>query len=424
MAFHDSLTGLPNRYHLNERLEELLSLYQGTTSKLSILFIDLDRFKLINDTLGHYYGDLLLIETAKRLSDILSAKGMVSRQGGDEFILLLEDTGRSEVEEIAKKIIERFTFPFDLEGKEIFSTPSIGISMYPEDGQDSDTLVRNADLSMYEAKRKGKNRYRFFEATQIKTASNTVSMEINLRKALRNQEFLLHYQPIVNLENGEMTGVEALLRWESPNRGLVSPLEFIPLAEETGLIVPIGEWVMLQACQQLKQWHNLGYKKVDISVNVSMRQFQEENFVCSVEQVLTKTGLEPHYLTIEITESIMQNTNESISIINKLKELGVKIAIDDFGTGYSSLSVLRDLSLDKIKIDKTFVNDIGTNKDFILKTMIDLAKNLKMQIVAEGIENGQHVEFLKNHNCDFGQGFYFARPSSAHAIEDKLKKQA
>ncbi|WP_456277847.1 bifunctional diguanylate cyclase/phosphodiesterase [Bacillus sp. AK128] len=422
MAYHDSLTGLPNRYHLNERLNQQLGLYHGTELNLAILFIDLDRFKLINDTLGHHYGDLLLKETASRLEGILSANGIVARQGGDEFIILVEETSRKQVEEIARKIIEDFSHPFVLEGKEFFTTPSIGISIYPEDGIDGETLVRNADLSMYEAKRNGKNRYRFFEANQSNQASKTISMEIALRKALMNHEFRLHYQPIIDMKTDDVVALEALIRWENPTQGLVSPLDFIPLAEETGLIVSIGEWVMSTACLQTKQWHELGHD-VQISINVSIRQFQEENFVDTVEHVLNQAGLDPSYLILEITESVMQNTSKSITIINRLKDLGVQIAIDDFGTGYSSLSVLRNLTLDKIKIDKTFVNDIGTKMDPILKTMIDLAKNLNMAIVAEGVESIEHVGYLKEHHCDYGQGYFYTKPLTVEQMEVWMKNR-
>lgn len=420
MAYYDVLTGLPNRNMVRKHLNNAL---QKGGQELAVLFLDLDRFKIINDTKGHRVGDLLLKVVAARLKNAVGDAGLVSRQGGDEFIILLKGLNKEKVVQVAERILNEFSEGIVVENQEFYVTPSIGISMAPCDGKDEETLIKHADTAMYLAKERGKNNYQFYTNQLHGLSSRKMELENGLRKALEQSQLMLHYQPQVNLETGEIIGVEALVRWQHPENGIISPAEFIPLAEETGLIVPLGKWVLENAAAQNKSWQRRGLSQFPISVNISVRQLQEDRFIDTVKGVLEDTELDPRYLDLEITESVMQNSETTASILNELKELGVTLAIDDFGTGYSSLSLLKHLPIDKIKIDKSFVDDIihHSNQGAMVKTIIDMGHNLQFNVIAEGVEELEQVEFLMRNGCRVGQGYYFSRPLAAEAIEELLK---
>jgi diguanylate cyclase (GGDEF)-like protein/PAS domain S-box-containing protein len=424
MAFYDTLTGLPNRNMFKQHLNEVLN--HQKKQMAAVLFLDLDRFKFINDTKGHSTGDVVLQRVAKRLQSTVQNEAMVSRQGGDEFIILIEDTDKESAALIAQRILDEFLKPLELNDQEFFITPSIGISIYPTDGNDEETLIKNADTAMYVAKGHGKNKFQFYAPNLNGNSIQMMELENGLRKALEQEQLVLHYQPQIELNTGKIVGIEALLRWQHPKLGLISPSEFIPLAEETGLIVPIGDWVLQTACRQNKAWHEAGYKRVPIAVNISVRQLQEDHFVDNVIKVLDQAGLEPKYLELEITESIMQNIEESTIILNQLKEYGVNLSIDDFGTGYSSLSYLRHLPIDKIKIDKSFVDDIlyHSTQGVMVKTIIDMGNHLQFSVIAEGIEQKEQVDFLQQNECNIGQGYFFSRPLTIDQMGEYLKKTA
>ena len=421
MAYYDVLTGLPNRNMFRKHLNAALK--QNEDQKLAVLFLDLDRFKIINDTKGHTVGDLLLKVVASRLKNAVQTAGLVSRQGGDEFIILLKDLEKDKVIELAETILNEFSNGITVENQEFFVTPSIGISMAPAHGKDEETLIKHADTAMYLAKERGKNNFQFYTDKLQGLSSRKMELENGLRKALEQDQLVLHYQPQVNLDTGRIVGVEALLRWQHPEHGLISPVEFIPLAEETGLIVPIGKWVLQKACEQNKAWQNIGYNPIPISVNISVRQLQEDHFIHTVQQALAETELNPNYLDLEITESIMQNSEKTAMILYQLKELGVTLAFDDFGTGYSSLSLLKHLPIDKIKIDKSFVDDIihHANQGTMVKTIIDMGHNLQFDVIAEGVEEPEQVQFLLKNGCLIGQGYYFSRPLPPDLIENLFK---
>ncbi|WP_235822075.1 sensor domain-containing protein [Gottfriedia luciferensis] len=422
MAYYDVLTGLPNRNKFRKHLNEVLS--QSTNQKHAILFLDLDRFKIINDTKGHTVGDQLLQSVAKRIESAINNKGMVSRQGGDEFIILLENKDTEKVIEVAKSILREFATPFDVDHLEFFVTPSIGISMYPADGEDEETLIKNADTAMYLAKERGKNNYQFYSSKLAELATQKMDIEKWLRRALEKDELKINYQPQIDLETNEIIGVEALLRWHHPEKGMISPADFIPLAEETGLIVPIGKWILKEACLQNKKWQEEGFKPIPIAVNISVRQIQDEEFIESVTRILDEVGLKPNLLDLEITESIMQDIEKSTNVLNQLKKIGLKISIDDFGTGYSSLSYLKHLPIDSIKIDKSFVDDIinHSTKGEMVKTIIDMGHNLNFNVIAEGIEKKEQVEFLKQNQCNIGQGYFYSKPIPVNDLEKLLSR--
>lgn len=421
MAYYDSLTGLPNRNMFKDHLNEHLS--QVNDNMLAVLFLDLDRFKIINDTKGHSTGDLLLQKAAKRLVEAVGNQGMVSRQGGDEFIILLESTSYEEIEEVAQGIIQAFSQPFDLNGDEFFVTPSVGISLYPVDGEDQETLIKNADTAMYLAKERGKNNYQYYNSTLQNVSTRKMELEVGLRKALAKEHFEVFYQPQYRLDTREICGVEALLRWKHPKLGMISPADFIPLAEETGFIVPIGRWVLRKVCEQHKLWKDAGLGAVPVAVNVSVRQIQDLGFVDDVKQALRDFKLDPADLELEITESIMQNIEFSRIVLNKLKELGVKIAIDDFGKGYSSLSYLKYLPIDKIKIDKSFVDDIldSTLNGSIAKAIIEMSHTMNFSVIAEGIEEEVQLAFLLNNFCELGQGYLLSKPLDVKGVTELIK---
>lgn len=415
-AFYDSLTDLPNRLLLKDRISFEISHSKHTNQSLAIMYLDLDRFKLINDTLGHDIGDKLLKEVAARLKSCVNETDTVARIGGDEFVILLPKiTHEENIGNISNKILEAIREPILIDSHELYISTSIGITIYPDDGQDVETLLTNADVAMYRAKEKGKNNFQIYTSALNEKALERLAMENSLRRALEYKEFIVYYQPKVSTETEQIIGMEALIRWQHPNWGLVPPAKFIPLAEETGLIVPIGEWVLRTACAQNKALQNAGLPPLTVAVNLSALQFQLQDLTKMVSTVLEETGLDPHYLELEITESIaMQNVDHTIKMINELKEMGIKFAIDDFGTGYSSLSQLNSFSVNKLKIDKSFVNKIDGLKDhsIIASTVLALGKSMELGIVAEGVENQEQVNFFKLNKCDEMQGYFFGKPMS------------
>lgn len=411
MAYHDELTGLPNRNFYYVCLKKQMEQANGQLHKIAVLFMDLDRFKSVNDTLGHHVGDLLLQAVSIRLKDNLPNSGTICRIGGDEFTIVLPSDSKDVHEGCAQKIIELLERPFYIEGHEIFITPSIGISLFPDHGESVEELTKKADIAMYYAKERGKNNYYVYTSGLDKKNARKIKLENALRRAIGNNELFLHFQPKVELTSGKIVGMEALIRWNHPELGSISPVEFIPIAEDMGLIIQIGEWVLKTACQQNKEWQEIGLPCIPVSVNVSARQLNE-HFVATVFRVLQETKLDPGCLELEITESVMQNINESSQILNELKELGIQLSLDDFGTGYSSLSYLKHLPVDSIKIDRSFINDIlaHSNGGVMVKTIIDMGRNLNFNVIAEGIENEQQNLFLKENNCYIGQGYYFSPP--------------
>ncbi|MFZ3579410.1 bifunctional diguanylate cyclase/phosphodiesterase [Virgibacillus sp. DJP39] len=424
LAYNDNLTSLPNRINFNLSLQNALDRSKHTNQKLAIMFMDLDRFKFVNDTMGHFNGDKLLIQVGKRLVEIVREGDIVARQGGDEFIILLEGIEQPEAAEIARQILQSFNNSFSLNGEHVFISPSIGISSYPKDGQNIDELTKSADTAMYLAKKLGKNKYQFYIHEDQDKIDRKVKIERGLKQALNNKEFELNYQPKVDLITGKIYGVEGLLRWNHPELGQISPIEFIPVAEEIGVIIPVGKWVIQEACKQNKLWQESGIL-IEMAVNVSSIQFEDNRFVESVKELISESQLSPNYLCLEITESNMLNITHTNSIIKELKNIGIKVAIDDFGTGYSSLSVLGTLAIDTIKIDKSFINEINMNPKTtsLVKTIIEMGNNLNFGVVAEGIENESQVMFLVENGCRYGQGYYYNRPLKKEKISKLLKNQ-
>jgi len=425
LAHNDHLTGLPNRMQFIERLEYAMADAARNERLVGIVFLDLDRFKYINDSLGHQAGDMLLQEVAVRLSGAVRRGDTVARFSGDEFALVLADMGHvDDATHVAQKILDVFKQPFRLSGRELFVSASLGITLYPFDDRDAPGLLRNADVAMYRAKESGRNSYQFYAAEMTEKATERLSLENDLRSALDRGELLLHYQPIADCKSGRLLGMEALLRWNHSSRGMISPLQFIPLAEETGLIVPIGEWVLRTACQQCKTWHKLGYPSLYVAVNISARQFHRQDLAASIHNILQSCGLHPSSLTLELTESlIMQQADAAIAALRELKAMDMRLSVDDFGTGYSSLSYLKRFPIDTLKIDKSFVRDIPGDADdaAIAGAVITMAHSLGLKVVAEGVETAEQLQFLREHNCDTMQGYYFNRPLPAEQFEVMLK---
>ena len=417
LAHHDPLTELPNRLLFNARLRHALEQSRRNRQQLALLFIDLDRFKHINDSFGHVVGDELLRQVAERLTDCMRGEDTVARIGGDEFIVLLENIGEpSHGVVAAKKILGSFAAPFPLQGRELFISPSIGISVYPRDGSDCGALLRNADTAMYRAKESGRNGFAFYTEEMTAQALQRVSLESDLRKALERGELLLHYQPQLDMRAGELIGAEALLRWQQPEAGWIPPDSFIPLAEENGMILPIGEWVLYTACRQAKSWLEQGLAFGRISVNIATPQIQRGDLVALVERVLRETGLPPHCLELEVTESvIMEDFDRVIAVLESLQAMGVRLAMDDFGTGYSSLANLKRLPIERLKIDQSFVRDIphDANDMAITRAVIALGLSLQLEVIAEGVETEQQRQFLLDEGCRLGQGYLFQRPVAA-----------
>lgn len=423
-ASHDALTSLPNRLLFNDQLSLALASAQQDDEMLGVAFLDLDRFKLINDSLGHAVGDELLQEVARRLRACLRPCDAIARWGGDEFTLMLPHLHSAEdISHIAQRILDRLTSSFYLGEQELYITASLGIALFPYDGADVETLLKNADLAMYQAKQQGKNNYQIYHEGMAVQTLNHLALESDLRKALSRNELLLHYQPQIDLMTGAIVGVEALLRWQHPLLGFVSPAQFIPLAEESGIICTIGEWVLRTACQQQRAWQDAGLPPMRMAVNLSAQQFQQSNLATSILQTLKETGIEPQYLELEITESAaMRDVQFTTSTLSQLVDLGVQIAMDDFGTGYSSLSVIKHFPLHTLKIDQSFVRDAPHNSSdvAIANTVVALGRGLGLKVLAEGVETAEQVEFLRSIQCDFAQGYYFSRPLPPEAIAPLL----
>jgi diguanylate cyclase (GGDEF)-like protein len=413
-AEHDFLTGLPNRMLLNDRISQAIIQAPRHKKQVAVLFLDLDGFKHINDSLGHPVGDRLLQSVAKRLEHCVRLSDTVSRQGGDEFVILLSEAEQWEdAAAIARRILDSVAEAHFIDARDLHVTTSIGVSVYPGDGLDAETLIKNADTAMYQAKENGRHCYRFFKPEMNVRAVERQSIEQDLRRALERQEFALHYQPKIDLRTGEINGAEALIRWAHPTRGLVSPVQFVAIAEDCGLILPIGNWVLREACMQARAWLDAGLPTTTMAVNVSAKEFQAENFLEGVFAILNETGLDPCLLELELTESVLMKRVESTAfILQTLREAGVQVAIDDFGTGYSSLSYLRKFPVDALKIDQSFVRQISTAGDdtTIVTAVINMARSLGLRIIAEGVETLEELVFLQAHRCDEAQGYYFSRP--------------
>ncbi|HYC45317.1 MAG TPA: EAL domain-containing protein [Burkholderiales bacterium] len=425
LALHDPLTKLPNRLLLEDRIDQAIAQATRGKTKCAVLFVDLDRFKMINDSLGHYMGDELLREVASRLQTVVRGEDTLSRLGGDEFVLLLREvTSPDDATAVAGKILEALREPMRVHGQELYVTPSIGVSVFPLHGDTAQMLITRADAAMYNAKQAGRNNFQVFAVDMATFFPERLAFQNDLRRALDRREFELHYQPKVNVGDGATVGMEALLRWRHPKRGLISPQDFIPLAEETGLIVPLGQWVIEEACAQNKAWQDAGLPRLRVAVNISGVQFRQKDLLETIAKALAKTGLAPQCLEIEITESVvMQNASEAIVTLEKLSRMGVHVSIDDFGTGYSSLSYLKRFPIDKLKIDRSFIRDISSDMEdaAIVRATIGLAHNLRLRVVAEGVETADQLQFLQTLGCDEYQGFYKSKPLTADEFERTLR---
>lgn len=429
IAHYDPVSSLPNRLLFCDRLKQAMAHAQRDDKLVAVIAMDLDRFKTINDTFGHPIGDRLLHAVAERLANHVREGDTVSRMGGDEFTFMLTDLDDSHhAGDVAQKILRSLAdTPFMLEDKEIFISTSMGISVYPWDGHDTTTLIKNADAALYHAKGEGRNNFQYYAREMNASAMQRLTLESALRRALEREEFLLYYQPQVDLASGRIIGLEALLRWQRPEHGLVSPGEFIPLLEETGLIVPVGEWVLHTACRQGRMWQQAGLPPIRIAVNLSALQFRQPDLVGMVARILAETGLDPssHELELELTESLlMRNVEKTAATLHRLHEMGVKLSIDDFGTGYSSLSYLKRFPLNSLKIDQSFVRDLSSNPDdaAIVSAIIALGHGLKLNVIAEGVETAEQLAYLRELKCDEMQGFLFSRPIPASEITQLLQE--
>jgi len=417
MAHYDMLTNLPNRTLMYDRLKQALTLAKRHEYSVAVMLLDLDRFKDINDSMGHHVGDQLLVEVADRLEGCVRESDTVARMGGDEFLVILPEVGEAtNVAHMAKKFLDSISRPLVLEGQEVYISSSIGITMFPMDGRDLNTLIKNADTAMYHAKAQGKNNFKFFTEDINKSTLERFKLESNFRRALEKLEFQLNYQPKVDLRTGEICGMEALLRWYHPEQGNVNPSLFIPLAEETGLVVQLGEWAIREACRQNREWQAMGMPPLRVSVNLSARHFHRKELTGMIADILDEVGMDPEYLMLEITENTMiENIEETISTLKRLREMGVGVSVDDFGTGYSSLNYLNQFSVDELKIDQSFVRDLRRDSDSktVINAIIVLAHNLNLRVVAEGVEEMEQLEFLRQSGCDEVQGYHLSVPLSA-----------
>ena len=422
LAYHDPLTGLPNRLLLSDRLAHALAMARRRQGHVAVLYIDLDRFKNINESLGHAVGDKLLWEIAHRLNTCVREEDTVSRLSGDEFVIVVENLqGQGDAAAIANKVHKAFEQPIQVDGRMLHASASIGIAVYPNDGDSAEVLMQNADTAMYQAKAQGRNTYQFFAPFMNAHVRERLELENTLRQALEREEFELYYQPIIDLNSGAIVCAEALIRWRHPEHGLVSPDKFIPIAEETGIIVRIGDWVLEQACRALSAWQAQGIQPPRLSVNISPRQFRQPGLAERIRLILARQGVDAHQIDLEVTESALMDQPElAARILQELKSMGLGIVIDDFGTGYSSLAYLKTFPIDKLKIDRSFVRDLHTdNSDReITLAVIALSHNLGLKVVAEGVENPDQLAFLKRHDCDSVQGFFYSEPKPAGAFQD------
>jgi len=427
LAYHDHLTGLPNKLLFHKQLNDEVSLVKDSSKMLAVMFLDLDGFKMINDTMGHANGDLLLIEVSKRLVTTLRKCDLIARIGGDEFAILIKEiTDMDSIYIIADQIINSFSQAFTVHGQELFVTTSLGIALAPVDGDDTEILIKNADIAMYKAKEAGRNQWTLCTSAMKRSIEEFMNLSSQLYQALDKNEFMLHYQPQVNCKSGEIIGLEALLRWNHLELGLVSPGKFIPIIEQTGLIHSIGDWVLRTACKQNKAWQNAGLPKIPIAVNLSVLQFKNPYIVEKVEAILKNNDLDPQYIELEITESVaMHDIHYVVQTLHSFKKKGISISIDDFGTEYSSLQYLKQLPVDKIKIDMSFVQGIEVSaKDAaIVKAIIVLAKSMNLRVIAEGVETQKQLSFLMKHTCNEMQGYYYYKPMPAEQVEEILKNE-
>jgi diguanylate cyclase (GGDEF)-like protein len=426
LAYHDALTGLPNRNLLENRLATALTQAHRKSHMLALLYLDLDRFKRVNDGVGRAFGDQVLQRVAERLTSIVRQAGTIARVGGDEFAVLLPEISRAEdAAQVAERILEGLRPPLVLGGSQVHPTTSMGIAFYPNDAEEPDTLLRNADIAMYNAKEQGRDNYQLYSLGMRALNPDPLTLESDLRCALERDQFVVYYQPQVCVADSQIVGVEALVRWQHPDRGLMLPTEFIPVAEESGLIVPLGEWVLRTACAQASAWHEAGLSPIRVAVNLSARQFQQRDLVEVVGRVLKDTGLDPRFLQLEITESVaMHDIDFTSRVLVNLKDMGIQIAIDDFGTGHSSLNYLRRLPIDDVKIDQSFVRDVITdpNDAAIVGSIVAMTHELNLKLVAEGVETEEQLDFLKDRRCDVVQGFLFSKPMPADAVEQIIAR--
>jgi len=425
LAYSDALTGLPNRRLLQDRLTQALASARRQKSRVALLFLDLDRFKNINDSLGHAVGDLLLQEVAGRLTTWGREQDTMARVGGDEFLIVL--TGLKDVTDVAvaaERLMDALIGEYSIQGHTLNITCSLGISIFPEHGADTETLIKNADAAMYSAKESGRNGFRFFTEDVDAQAVERLTLENSLKLALDQKELFLVYQPQMDIVSGKITGLEALLRWQHPELGLVPPNKFVRIAENCGLIVPIGEWVLRTACSQARKWQEDGLPPVRVAVNVSAVQFRRQGFSEQIRRVLHETGLASQYLDLELTESVLlADADVTFSVVQELRAMGVALAIDDFGTGYSSFSYLKQFRVSKLKIDRSFIRDVAVNPDdaAITAAIISMAKSLHLKVIAEGVEDEAQMSFLRAHQCDEIQGYYFSKPLAVDKVADKLR---
>ncbi|MVP00641.1 bifunctional diguanylate cyclase/phosphodiesterase [Paenibacillus lutrae] len=424
LAYHDELTGLPNRRHFNDKLVQRISLPDSEAEPFAVLMVDIDRFKFINDSLGHTYGDLFLQMVSERMRRSIEGSGVfLARMGGDEFTFISPiRTPGEEPAELIGQIIQSLQAPYRLKDNDFYVTASIGIALYPEHGKDPVQLLKNADTAMYEVKKREKNGHLLFSNELDKRILERLELENDLRKAVQRQELVLHYQPQISTKNSRMIGVEALVRWKHPVRGMISPVVFVPIAEESGMILEIGTWVLREACLQMSRWHQAGGPLIPVSVNLSAQQFHHSNLVDAVKSILLETGLQPQYLELEITEGMMMDHAVSSAILQEISELGVRISLDDFGTGYSSLSYLKQFPIHKLKIDRSFITDITNNPSdqAIVATIISMANHLKLDVIAEGIETKDQLDILTEKECREIQGYYFSKPLPANEVEESF----
>ena len=426
LADYDVLTGLPNRRLLKERFAQLLAAAERDQEELAVIFLDLDHFKRVNDSLGHSVGDELLCEVARRLGSVVRRVDTLARLGGDEFIFAMPGFHSAAAADVARRLLQVFARPFEIADHELTVTPSLGISIYPHDGDDLETLLRNADTAMYQAKEVGRNAFQFYSSEMNSKSLDRLLMESNLRRALQQKEFVLHYQPLVNLQSGLIVGVEALIRWLHPELGLIMPDRFIHVAEETGLINPIGDWVLCEASRQAQAWCDDGLPAVVMAVNVAPVQFRQSGFIEVVAGALATSGLDAGRLELELTErTVMHDADVNMGTLSALHRMGVELSLDDFGTGYSSLAYLKRFPVGKLKIDRSFVNDLETDPDdwAIASTIVSMGRSLRMTVLAEGVETTEQLALLRKMGCDMAQGYLFSRPVSAAAMADLLRRQ-
>lgn len=426
LAYFDPLTGLPNRRLLEDRFSQALAVTERERGEMALAFIDLDHFKRVNDSLGHSVGDALLCAVAERLATVVRKVDSIARLGGDEFILILPGLNASDAADVARRLVEVCAQPFRLGGHDLTVTPSLGISLYPGDGKDFETLLKNADTAMYQAKQAGRNTFQFYASEMNVATLEHLMLESNLRSALANKEFMLYYQPLVALASGRIVGVEALIRWQHPHIGLISPARFIPVAEDTGLINPIGDWVLFEVCQQAQAWQAAGIDPVTVAVNVSPVQFRQSTFVDVVAGALAFTGLEPSLLELELTErTVMHDAEVNLGTMSALHRMGVELAVDDFGTGYSSLAYLKRFPVSKLKIDQSFVRNVVGDADdqAIASTIVSMGRSLRLKVLAEGVETAEQLDWLKAHDCDLVQGYLFSPPVPAEQMAELLRRQ-